>query len=227
MAPIIFIASPPRSGSKLTYNLTRSILSSQYELVRPFKPPVGKLGNLPQKEYNPSAKDTAFCYHLHGIVTPKNCNSTIISNTRDLYDLARSWMRFVHGTIDDVLENLPLWKTYLDYYSENADLLIDFSELDDIEALARRIAEALDIRICSDDIDAYRILYSKEGVQYGVDHMPSKDTTYAYNHDGSKRKVNIYTTFQEGHITTEPYDEIPQIREAIAALEESTINTTP
>ena len=223
-APLVFIAGPPRCGTQVTWNITRDILALKYQHVLPKEHPYKDIWEHFQANFKSNVPDTAYCYKAHvGVMgIDPSYPVKIITNCRDLYDMALSYKYFMKAPIEEVIKRLPDWVKGWEICTRISDLVIEFEDLKNhLDEVVLTIAGELEVPATLPECDQIAERWSKKNVKRIIDNIDNPNPPPIMNLDGSRRRMDPYTLFQDNHIGPEHKEDDEEIREAVNRLQET------
>ncbi|MBF0588427.1 MAG: sulfotransferase domain-containing protein [Magnetococcales bacterium] len=218
---LVWISTPPRTGSSWTYNVVRAIFKASGRQVQPAEGYVDedeaielglKLANRPTPELE--ADDSAWVLKVHASVLPCSPNAIrIISCIRDPRDVLVSFRRFMRVDFERALQAAESVLTFHDLYGNYPPSLVHLLDYREIgaspEALIGRMAAFLGVSLTAESITEIAQRFSRRNVKQIVDKMAVLDDASLakverYHQGDSYRMADRETAFNTDHISADP-----------------------
>ena len=215
-----WIAGTPRTGSMLTFNITREIFRIKGRNIKPLQVPQSDQEMIScflteaNSDANPSNQ---YIFKVHTLLNTNLPNSKYIVNIRNPFDICASFYQFMKCDINYAIKIAKAHSAVIKHYQNceyNQIIFIRYEDLEkDLASEIEKIASFLDINL--DIVLANKISskFSKSSVSKLIDKITKnlekkislnnliKDESIVKISANNYRAFDVNTGFQTGHIS--------------------------
>lgn len=215
-----WIAGTPRTGSMLTFNITREIFQTNGRNIKPLQVPKSDqemfwcFFSEANYDANPSNQ---YVFKVHSILKTDLPNSKYVVNIRNPFDICASFYQFMKCDINHAIQVAKAHSSVIKHYQDCADNQIIFIRFEDLEknlaSEIEKIASFLDINLDINLANKISSKFSKSSVSKLIDKTTKnlekkislnqliKDENIVKISADYYRAFDVNTGFQTGHIS--------------------------